>query len=217
MYVPLSDAQPENIAHRKAFFEKEGLAGKQIAIADMVHGTRVAIIDRRSPYVILETDALVTKDSDIVLAVTGADCYPLYFEEKTAGIIGLAHGGWRGITSGIVAETVSALAMLGGDPQRIVLTIGPGICAKHFEIQEDVLEQFSLYSEQVVRDTGIHIDLKGIIKKQALAVGIVRENVVDRGECTHCLSQKYFSYRRDKPVYLENQIAYIVQFSHRKF
>lgn len=217
MYLPLQNPLAENIAHRKAYLESNGLAGKQIAIANLVHGTRVAIIDRRSPYIALQTDALVTKESDIILTLTGADCFPLFFEEKEAGIIGLAHGGWRGIVGGIVAETQAAITGLGGEPHKIILTIAPGICAKHFEIQEDVLEKFAPYPEHISRDGGIYVDLKGIIGTQAVAAGIMPQNIVDSGECTFCLPQKYFSYRRDKPKYLEAQLAFIVQFAHRKF
>ncbi len=217
MYLPLQNPLAENIAHRKTYLENNGLTGKQIAIADLVHWTRVAIIDRRSPYIVPQTDALVTKESDIVLTLTGADCFPLFFEEKGAGIIGLAHGGWRGIVGGIVAETQAAITGLGGEPGKTILTIGPGICAKHFEIQEDVLEKFAAYSEYVSRDSGIHVDLKGIIRAQAVAAGITPQNVIDSGECTFCLPKKYFSYRRDKPEYLEAQLAFIVQFAHRKF
>ena len=217
MYVPLTHALTENITHRKAFFEKSGLTGKQIAVADLVHGTRVVSVDRRSPYVVPETDGLVTKESDTILALTGADCFPLYFEEKTAGIIGLAHGGWRGIVEGIIPETLSALIKLGGNPNDTVLTIGPGICTEHFEIKTDILEQFAAYPEQIFQTDRIRVDLRGIIKKQAEAAGIAPHKIVDSGECTYCLPEKYFSYRRDKPKMLETQLAYIVQFSHRKF
>lgn len=217
MYVTLTDAVPENIAHRKAFWEKQGLSGKQVAVADAVHGTRVAVVDRQSPYLILQTDALVSRSSDIVLALTGADCFPVYFEEKIAGIVGLAHCGWRGIVGGIIAETVTTIEQAGGKKENIVLTIGPGICAKHFAIKEDVLPSFLEYPECVSYEEGIHVDLSGIIEKQAQASGVASEHIKNSDECTYCLPEKYFSFRRDKPAVLENQIAYIVQFSHRKF
>ncbi|MBP9728323.1 MAG: polyphenol oxidase family protein [Candidatus Moranbacteria bacterium] len=217
MYLPLADALPENIAHRKEFFEKRGLAGKQIAVADLVHGTRVAVIDRQSPYIIPKTDILVTAHPDIILTLTGADCFPVYLENKQAGVIGLAHCGWRGIVAGVMGEALQAMESIGGKKSDIVLTIGPGICTKHFEIQEDVVASFADQRAFVVEDNSLHVDLKGIMRKQAEALGILPEKIVDSGECTYCLPEKYFSYRRDKPAYLENQIAYIVQSPHRKF
>ncbi len=217
MYLPLTNPRAENIAHRKEFFEALRLGGKQIVVANLVHGTRVAMINRHSPYITPETDALVTKDSDIILTLTGADCFPVYFEEKHSGIIGLAHCGWRGIVAGVIAETLSAIEKAGGKRSEIILTFGPGICAKHFEIQEDVLSSFAQYPEYISRDNGIHVDLKGIMRQQAESLGILPEKIIDSGECSYCLKEKYFSYRRDKPEYMETQLAYIVQFSHRKF
>ncbi len=217
MYLPLANPRTENITHRKEFFEALRLGGKQIAVADLVHGTKVAVINRHSPYITPETDALVTKDSDIILTLTGADCFPVYFEEKQAGIIGLAHCGWRGIVAGVISETLHAIEKAGGKRSDITLTFGPGICAKHFEIQEDVLPSFAEYPEYISRENGIHVDLKGIMRQQAESLGILPEKIIDAGECTYCLKEKYFSYRRDKPEYMETQLAYIVQFSHRKF
>ncbi len=217
MHLPLINPRTENIAHRKEFFEALGLGGKQIAVANLVHGTKVAVINRHSPYISLETDALVTKDSDIILTLTGADCFPVYFEEKHSGIIGLAHCGWRGTVAGIISETLHVIEKVGGKRSDIILIFGPGICAKHFEIQEDALASFAEYPEYISRNNGIHVDLRGIMRKQAESLGILPEKVIDSGECTYCLKEKYFSYRRDKPEYLENQLAYIVQFSHRKF
>lgn len=217
MYSPPTKPVPENIANRKRFFESKELDGRQIALAGAVHGTHVAIVTPASPHVIPQTDALVTKGSDIVLALTGADCFPVYFEEKKAGLIGLAHSGWRGIVAGIIGETVETLEKLGGHKDDVVLTIGPGICARHFEIKEDVLASFAAYPEHIIRENGLRVDLAGIIRTQAEAYGVTAEHISASGECTYCLKDKYFSYRRDKPVVLENQLAYIVQFTHRKF
>lgn len=127
MYSPPTEAIPENIANRKRFFESKELHGRQIALAGAVHGAHVAIVTPASPHIIPQTDALVTRDSDIILALTGADCFPVYFEEKKAGLIGLAHSGWRGIVAGIIGETVETLEKLGGHKDDVVLTIGPGI------------------------------------------------------------------------------------------
>ncbi len=217
MYVPLSNPRSENIEHRKAFLEKLGLGGKQVAMAQLVHGAQVAVINRRSPYIVPETDALITKDSDIILTLTGADCFPVYFEEKQAGIIGLAHCGWRGIVTDILPKTIAAIEKAGGKPPDLTVTIGPGICAKHFEIQADTLPSFAKYSVFVSHDNGLHVDLRGILRHQATHLGVFSDKILDSGECTYCFPNKYFSCRRDKPAYLENHLAYVVQFSHRKF
>jgi len=220
MYLFTENPSPENVANRKRFFEANNLGGRKIVVAKLVHGSNVQKVDARSEYFIPDTDALVTRTPEILLTLTGADCFPVYFEEKTTGIIGLAHCGWRGIVDGIIRKTTSAIIEMGGKAENIVLTIGPGICVKHFEIKEEALPSFSEYPEFILRDKNIRVDLKGIIKKQADESGIVSSNISDTNECTYCLDEKYFSYRRDKiegEKYLNVQIAYIIQFPHRKF
>ncbi|MFZ2187815.1 MAG: peptidoglycan editing factor PgeF [Candidatus Moraniibacteriota bacterium] len=217
MYLTVTDALPENIANRKRFFEAKGLGGRKIIVANLVHGTNVEKVDAASDYFILRTDALVTKSPEIILTLTGADCFPVYFEEKTAGIIGLAHCGWKGIVGGIVEKTIATMVGMGGKAAKIAVTIGPGICAEYFEIQDDALPAFAAYDDFIIRDKNIRADLKGIIRKQTADAGIALDHISDWNECTYCLSEKYFSYRREKPEYIEAQVAYIVQFPHRKF
>jgi copper oxidase (laccase) domain-containing protein len=49
------------------------------------------------------------------------------------------------------------------------------------------------------------------MREQARRIGISEENISDMDECTFCLPEKYFSYRRDAPAYIETQMAYITQ------
>ena len=212
MYLSGEGFDPENVANRERYFKQIELTGKKIVAANLIHGTHVAIVDASSPEFLLDTDALVTKEKDIILTLTGADCFPVYFEDATQGIIGLAHCGWRGITGGILRETIETIESLGGTLGNISVTIGPGICGKHFEIKEDILGNFSEYPEALIREgEGISIDLRTIMKIQLERLGITSAHIIDQDECTHCLTGKYFSYRRDKPEQLETQVAHIVQ------
>jgi YfiH family protein len=212
MYLSGEGFDPENVANRERYFERIGLTEKKIVAANLVHGTHVAIVDASSPEFLLDTDALVTKEKGIILTLTGADCFPVYFEDKVHDIIGLAHCGWRGITGGILRETIETIESLGGTLGNISVTIGPGICGKHFEIKEDILGSFSEYPEAIIRKgEGISIDLRAIMKTQLEQLGITGVHIIDQDECTQCLTGKYFSYRRDKPEQLETQVAYIVQ------
>ena len=227
MYLSREGFDPENIANRERYFERIGLSKKKIVAANLVHGTRVAIVDSASPEFLLDTDALVTKENSIILTLTGADCFPVYFEDETHGIIGLAHCGWRGITVGILEETVRAIESLLSEEneiprqarndksemlQSIKVTIGPGICGKHFEIKEDILPHFAEYPNAILRkDDQLFVDLRAIMKTRLRQLGIADERITDQGECTCCLPEKYFSYRRDKPEQLEAQATYIAQ------
>lgn len=211
MYLASDGFSVENIKHRKRFFTARRLIENNIIAANLVHGTNVVVVDHVSPGFIPETDALVTKESGIVLTLTGADCFPVYFEDKKAGIIGLVHCGWRGIVGGIVTNTIEVMMSLGATAENIYLTIGPGICKHHFEIQEKDLSAFEAFPEMIIRGEKLSVNLKKIIITQARRTGIPRKHMTDKKECTYCLPEKYYSYRRDKPEELETQVAYITQ------
>lgn len=211
MYLASGGFSVKNIKHRRRFFTSRRLIESNIVAANLVHGTSVAIVDHSSPGFILDTDALVTKESGIVLTLTGADCFPVYFEDKKAGIIGLAHCGWRGIIGGIVPKTIETMKNLGATSENIYLTMGPGICKNHFEVQEHDLGTFADFPEAIIRGEKNSVNLKKIIIAQAKRSDIPRKHMTDQKECTYCLPEKYYSYRRDKPKELEAQVAYISQ------
>ncbi len=210
MYLSAKDQNAENISNRKAFFDSLGFNGYKIVAANLVHGTHIETITHNSPDFLLNTDALITKEKEIVLTLTGADCFPVYFEDSTKSVIGLAHCGWRGIIAGIVPKTIDRMISLGGEKENIRIDIGPGICMKHFEIKDNSIDSFIEYPESIQKADGrIGIDLRHIITNQAIKSGIPHHHISDTGKCTFCLSHTYFSYRRDKPKQLETQVAYI--------
>jgi copper oxidase (laccase) domain-containing protein len=88
------------------------------------------------------------------------------------------------------------------------------------------LEKFAEYPEAVhYRNNKIYVDLPAIIERQLLEAGLQNQNIEIPGECTFCLKEKYFSFRRDpfgkaqgrpersrggdKPKNVEAMVAYI--------
>lgn len=71
-------------------------------------------------------DALVTTLPGLPLALTVADCFPLFL--AAPGAVALAHCGWRGIAAGVAPATLAALCRAAGcDPSAARAWIGPGI------------------------------------------------------------------------------------------
>lgn len=194
---------------RKSFFRKIGIDMRNVVGADLVHGNNIAIINDFNQNIIKETDGLVTKNKEISLAVTVADCIPVFFFDPEEKIIAVSHCGWRGIVDGIIGNTVRKIEEIGGKYENIEASIGPGINTCHFEIKEDVLGYFKEHKEFIEKeDSKTFVDLKGIIRKQLNLAGVGEENIENDNECTF-ESEKYFSYRRDKPEIVEAMIAVI--------
>ncbi|NTW30634.1 MAG: polyphenol oxidase family protein [Candidatus Moranbacteria bacterium] len=215
MYLSEDGPNEESVRNRGHFFDSIGLSGKVVVSAGPVHGIGTAFVHAEDPTYIPGTDALITREIGVALSVTGADCFPIYFEDSAAGVIGLAHAGWRGIVGGIIENVVSGMIAVGADPANVRLHVGPGICSRHFEIRADVLGYFSDYPDAISRvnhdgHTTYHVDLRHVIRYRSIAAGISDARVSESDECTFCLPDRYYSYRRDHPSALETQLAYII-------
>lgn len=210
MYLDPDGFEPVNIKNRRKYFDWIGAGEMRIVAAGLVHGTRVASVGHGTPAYLPETDALVTAEPEILLTLTGADCFPLYFHDDKAGVIGLSHAGWRGVSGGIARNTIHEMIRLGADPSRLRLHIGPGICSKCFEVGEEVAAAFSAYPDALTREgNSARVDLPAIIRSQVHDLGISDDRISESGECTACSRDMYFSYRRDRPKSLETQVAYV--------
>lgn len=210
MKLIAGSAEKENEQNRKRFLEAVGIEERNVVIASFVHGAHVATVSKDSEKVIPQTDALVTAEANVVLAITIADCIPVYFYETQKKIIGLAHAGWRGVVGNIVKNTIDAIIELGGNPKDIAVMMGPGINACHFEIKEDVLEYFANHEEHIEKQNGkMFVDLKGIITQQLREKGIEDEKIENDNACTF-EDRRFFSYRRDKPKVVETMIAVMI-------
>lgn len=166
----------------------------------------------------VNADAVITDKPGLILTVTVADCFPVYFFDPGKNIIALAHCGWRGTVGELAVKT---LTEMGSKPTDVSVGIGPGIQACHFEIQPDILSDFKKYPEAILtsftavngvsnRNPKIFIGLPKIITEQLKKIGVKSKNIESCGECTFHRAEKYFSYRRDHPKYVNAMIAYLV-------
>lgn len=200
----------DSLENRSLFFKNKNLNDKIIISADLVHENRVVIVDDiKESQLIKNCDALITCQTEHLLTITVADCLPIYFYDKNKKVIALAHAGWRGIFSQIVSKVINVFENhYGSSLKDIEVFAGPHIRDCHFEVQNDLINKFKI-SDYITRDEKMYINLSEIVKKQLFQLGIGENNVNISDECTYCLGDKYFSYRRDKLPELKTMIAYL--------
>ena len=93
-----SGDDPAKVARNRAIaVARLGLAEDRLVTCYQVHSATVLTVDtpwRRedSP----RADGMATARPGIALGVLAADCAPVLFADPEAGVIGAAHGGWRG-------------------------------------------------------------------------------------------------------------------------
>lgn len=150
-----------------------------------------------------DTDALFTFEPDILLCCFTADCVPVIFHNKAAGLIGVIHSGWQGTVKEITLKVfLHLIGKLGCNPQDFKVYIGKAISQQKFEVDEDVYQQFSTlkYAEPFIlfndRTGKYHIDNQQTVKKQCELAGIPSQLISVDKTCTYTDSN-CFSFRQD--------------------
>ncbi len=145
-----------------------------------------------------EADAAYTQQRHQICAVMTADCLPVLFY-SSSGEIAAAHAGWRGLSEGILENT---LAYFQAERQDIIAWLGPAIGPEAFEVGDDVRQQFIQHDPNAKqafiangRDkflTNIYLLARQRLKQAGL-------NKIYGGRyCTMKDPHLFFSYRRQK-------------------
>lgn len=200
----------DNDNNRLTYIKQLGLDDKICVSATLEHGNRVAIVDGVSETKKIDNcDALVTNNQQQLLLITVADCLPIFFYDEVREVIALAHAGWRGVLANIASEVIKVFKNhYHSHPHNISVYIGPHIKDCHFEVKEDVASNFNEL-DIIKKGNKLYINLAQIVSRQLVNAGILANNINISSECSYCLNDKYFSFRRDRPKVLETMLAYI--------
>jgi YfiH family protein len=162
-----------------------------------VHGSRVVRADEigDSP----EADAAYTRDPGTVCAVMVADCMPVLLCDARATVVGVAHAGWRGLSSGVIENTIAAMQV---PTTELLAFLGPAIGPESFQVGADVRDAFlasdpaadSAFTPQ--REGKWLADLFQLGRQRLIRQGVTR--IYGGGLCTVRDAARFYSYRRDK-------------------
>ena len=174
------------------------VAVDRLLIPRQTHSVNVVIIGKEIPD--LEgVDGMVTCRDDVALVVNTADCLPIVFNDSKHGIVGVAHGGWRGLYGGIIEETIAAMTVLGAELQEIRVAIGPCICGDCYEVDAEFARKFEARMGDCVIELGErekpHVDLRRAAVDCLGRIGIAKSNINVVEECSRC-DERFFSARR---------------------
>ncbi|HEX5455205.1 MAG TPA: peptidoglycan editing factor PgeF [Stellaceae bacterium] len=198
-----SGDDPQRVERNRAIAAgRLGVAPDRLVSCHQVHGTRVMTVERPwrredNP----RADGMVTTVPGLALGVLAADCAPVLFADSAAGVIGAAHGGWRGALAGVMEATVAAMAALGARPERIRAGIGPCIAQASYEVGPEFAAAFAGadrdsggFFRPAPRDGHHLFDLPGYIAHRLgrLGLGAVARTPHD----TAAEEALFFSYRR---------------------
>ena len=147
-----------------------------------------------------KADAMVTNIKDVALGILTADCQPVLFADKTAGVIGAAHAGWKGALNGVLSNTIKAMEALGAKRENVSAAIGPCISQPAYEVGPEFFEDFIAQDHSFTRffangkEDRMQFDLPGFGLHMLREAGVGSAEWI--GHCTFADEARFYSYRR---------------------
>jgi YfiH family protein len=120
-----------------------GVSTSQLYLPSQVHKTRIVNVNGQTQKEELqETDALITNEKNICIAVMSADCVPILLYDRMNKAVGAIHSGWRGTVTLILQKTLHEMQkVFGTKGEDIVAGIGPSVCHDSYEVGEEVVRE----------------------------------------------------------------------------
>ena len=178
-----------------SFSEFKGLP---VQYMNQVHGKSVGIINDFSHEPIPNTDALFTKSNKVSLAIMSADCLPVAITNTEGTEIALLHAGWKGLSSGIIQET---LKIFNTENKELKSWLAPCISQMKYEVGIDVYEAFMNLDEESIKNFQQVDSKKWLFDLKAEAARVLKNlnvQVFQSNYCTYTDKDMFYSYRRNK-------------------
>lgn len=189
--------------NRFRLFAELSIAPERVHWVRQIHSRRVVTVKSNS-IAGAEADGMIAADKDVVLAVTVADCLPVFLWEQEDGKYALVHSGWKG--TGIAG--VAAAEMRSGETsgRGVHAAIGPGIGPCCYNVAADRAAEFEKWCARAVsrRNSVTYLDLREANLAVLEQFGIQSTAVADN--CTAC-SPALGSFRRQGPDLFMRMVA----------
>lgn len=180
--------------NRLFFFSSLGLKYNNVAFQGQIHGDN-AVYTEEGGFT-GESDALITDKPGIGLAISIADCVPIFIYDPVIKIIAAVHSGWRGTEKKILYKTILRLKEYGCKAENFIVYIGPSISRNIYEVGSEVAEQFHK-KFLVSKGSKFLLDVAGINYNILLQSGVNKNNIQVSSLCSYAMKDVLHSYRRD--------------------
>jgi YfiH family protein len=165
----------------------------KVRFAPLVHSADISVVANDSPDTIEGVDGLVTKQKNVAIALSVADCLPIIISDGE--VLSVIHAGWRGSVKGITNKSVEKMVSIGFKSENAVAVLGPCICQNHFEVRGNAARLLRATSGlDTIGSETYHADLAAINRKQLSYAGITTVESLDI--CSY-ESDEFYSYRAD--------------------
>ena len=203
--------EEDRIKQYKEIEEKINYSFKKIVGTKQTHSNNIKVIDNNNINTTFENvDGLITNLKNVALVTYVADCQSILIYDTKNKVIGNVHSGWKGTLTRISTNAINIMINeFNSNPEDIKIYISPSIHKCHFEVGEELKEEFiKEFSDINIEDyitkgdykeeQKYYIDTIEINKKVLMNLGIKEENISSSDICSMC-NDYIHSYRKDKP------------------
>lgn len=190
----------------KAFPSEEGLLkadlrAEAVYIPIQKHTDKVLVVGYDlEPRI---ADAVVTNRKGLAVGVRVADCVPILLYDMRKQVAGAVHAGWRGTADGIIKKTIEVFRQkYNSAPEDLIVAIGPSIKGSCYIVGHEVADAVTGATGEgdyvSIRGERLYVDLPAANRLQAIYEGVIPGHIWVSDDCTHCLPDKFHSYRFTK-------------------
>lgn len=203
---------------RKTFFDSQGILAEKVYSLIQIHSKDVYSVSAPLPGLSAftrEGDGMVSFAPGVFLAVTVADCLPVFLLDTENGYWAVIHSGWKG--TGIAANAVEMMKRAGSRPEALAAVLGPCIQDCCYRVDEDRAKRFEEEFACTQDNSGFPFGKVSRHDKSGWYIGLQAANahlLADAGvrhiaHCTDCTftDERLGSYRRQGPEAYTRMIA----------
>ena len=181
-----------------------GIPEGRLFLPSQVHKTKIVRVSSGTKKEdLMETDALITNEKGICIAVMSADCVPILLYDRKNSAVGAVHSGWRGTVAKILEKTLLEMqAAFGTRGEDVIACIGPSVCQDSYEVGEEVVQEvqqaFAQASSLLIPQANqkAKLDLWKANKLQLLDFGVAASSIEISDLCTVKDNEHFFSARK---------------------
>ena len=179
--------QPAEAVHAQWHKLRQTTGLHSVVLGRQVHGARVLEHGKLAHgWLIADaSDGHVTSEPDTLLAVSVADCVPVFVVHPGKRTVAVLHAGWRGTAANIMS---ACIAITG---PAVHVHLGPAICGSCYEVGPEVHSALGLPQP----GGNEPVDLRAVLAQQALALGVAQSDITTSAWCTRCGNSPFYSHR----------------------
>lgn len=181
--------------NRELLFQYLDLNTQKVAWQRQIHSDIITFVEKGG--VCGESDALITNKKELGLAVSVADCTPIFIYDKKNQIISAVHSGWRGTEKKILLKTLEKLQNnFNADSSELIVYIGPSISHVYYEVGSEVAEKFDK-KYFIPKENKFLLNIAQVNYDILVKFGVKKCNIQKSELCTFEMHEFLHSYRRD--------------------